>query len=191
MGVAVSLHDQLVGPADGLEVVFVEELLADVLAPAVPRSPGRGGEAVLVLIRRVGPEEVTERAGVRHILHAIDASQLIQGINLGRESTMQAEDLVLNLCGDGETLEEIREHLPDEISSVLLEALIIEAVQFIDLSVLVVAPEDGDPAPVFDLEQEDVEEGLHAVEAAIDVIPHEEVVGILRKRGSTGNFPQI
>lgn len=128
---------------------------------------------------------------MRYILHAIDAPQLIQGINLGRESTMQTEDLVLYLCGDGEALEEISEHLPNEIGSVLLEALIIEAIQFVDLSVLVVAPEDGDPAPVLDFEEEDVEEGLHAVEAAIDVISHEEVVGVLGKEGSTGSFPQI
>lgn len=54
-----------------------------------------------------------------------------------------------------------------------------------------IPPEDGDPASVFDLEQQDVEEGLYAVEAAIYVISHEEVIGVLGKEGSTGNFPQI
>lgn len=104
---------------------------------------------------------------------------------------MQTEDLILNLSSNWQTLEEISKHLPNEVRSILLEALIIEAIQFIDLSVLVVPPEDGDPASVFDLEQQDVEEGLYAVEAAVYVISHEEVIGVLGKWGSTGSFPQI
>lgn len=179
------------GPADGLQVVFVQELLADVLAPTVPRSSRRGSEAILALIRGIRPQQVTQRARVRHILHAVDAPQLIQCINFRREATMQTEDLILNLGSNWQTLEEISKHLPNEVRPILLEALIIEAIQFIDLSVLVVPPEDGDPASVFDLEQQDVEEGLYAVEAAVYVISHEEVIGVLGKWGSTGSFPQI
>lgn len=179
------------GPADGLQVVFVQKFLADVLAPTVPRTPRRGSEAILALIRRIRPQQVTQRSGMGHILHAVDAPQLIQCINFRRESTMQTEDLILNLSGNGEALEEISKHLPNEVRSIFLEALIIEAIQLIDLSVLMIPPEDGDPASVFDLEQQDVEEGLYAVETAIYVISHEEVVGVLGKEGSTGNFPQI
>lgn len=191
MSVAVAFHHQLMGPADGLQVVLVQEFLADVLAPAISRPSRRRSEAILALIRGIGPQQVAKWARMRHILHPIDASQLIKGINFRGEAAMQTEDLILNLRGNGQTLEQISKHLPNEVRSVFLEALIIEAVKFINLSVLVISPEDGDSASVFDLEQKDVEEGFNAVEAAIDVIPHEEIVGVLSKKEGTGNFPQI
>lgn len=116
------------GPADGLQVVFVQEFLADVLAPTVPRTPRRGSEAIFALIRRIRPQQVTQRSGMGHILHPVDASQLIQGINFRGESTMQTEDLILNLSCNGEALKEISKHLPNEVRSILLETLIIEAI---------------------------------------------------------------
>lgn len=54
-----------------------------------------------------------------------------------------------------------------------------------------VTPEEGDSVSVFDLEEEDVEEGLNAIEAAVDVVTHEEVVGVLAKMRGTGSLPQI
>lgn len=45
-----------------------------------------------------------------------------------------------------------------------------------------VAAEDGYPAFVLDLEEQDVEEGLDTVKAPINVIAHEEIVGALGRR---------
>lgn len=104
---------------------------------------------------------------------------------------MEAKYLVLNDCGDGEALKDVSEEFPDEVSVIFFEAFVIEAVEFVDLSVLVVAAENSDPALVLDLEEQDVEEGLDTVEAAINVIPHEEVVGALGRTESTGSLPQI
>lgn len=104
---------------------------------------------------------------------------------------MKAEDLVVDFCSYGEALEDFSEQFPNQVCVVFPEALVIEAIEFIDFSVLVVASEDGYPVPVLDFEEEDVEEGLYAVEATVDVISHEQIVGILSVRGSTGSFPQI
>lgn len=54
-----------------------------------------------------------------------------------------------------------------------------------------VASEEGDSVFVLDFEEEDVEEGLDAVKSAVDVVAHEEIVGALDRKRSTGSFPQI
>lgn len=81
---------------------------------------------------------------MRDVLEAIDVPELIQSLNLRRESAVQAEDLILNFCCHWQTLENISEHLPDKVRPVLPETLVVKSVELVDLPVLVVAPEDGD-----------------------------------------------
>jgi hypothetical protein len=54
-----------------------------------------------------------------------------------------------------------------------------------------VAPQDGDSTPILYFQQQDVEEGFHAIEAAIHIVAHEQIVRILNQSRSTGSFPQI
>ena len=104
---------------------------------------------------------------------------------------MQTKYLVFDFSRYGQTLEQLRKQFPDEVGRVLSETFVIETVEFVDLSVFVVASKDGNSVFVFDFEQQDVEEGFHRVESAVDVITHEEVVGGLGKWGGTGSLPQI
>lgn len=104
---------------------------------------------------------------------------------------MKTEDLVVNLCSHGQTLEDFSEEFPDKVGVVFFETFVIEAIEFIDFSVFVVASEDGNSIPVFDFEKKNVEKGLNAIESTVDVISHEEVVGVLSARRGTGSFPQI
>lgn len=56
---------------------------------------------------------------------------------------MQTKDLVFDFSCNRQTLEELGEQFPNEISSIFFETLIIEAIKFVDLPVLVVASEDS------------------------------------------------
>ena len=116
---------------------------------------------------------------MRHILYAIDSPQLVQSVNFRRKPSMQTKDLIFYFSSDRQALEEISKAPPNGISGILLETLIVKAIKFIDFSVLVVAAKDGDAAAVFDLEQQNVEEGLHAVESAVHIVAHKEVVCVL------------
>ena len=104
---------------------------------------------------------------------------------------MKTEDLVFNLCCNRQALKEVGEHFPNEVGSVFSEALIIESVEFVDLSIFMVASEDGDSGFVLDFEQKYVEEGLDAVESSVNIVSHEEIVGGLDEKIVTGSLPQI
>jgi hypothetical protein len=64
-------------PADGFEVVFVDEFVADVLAPAVACASGGGVESAFAVVCGVGPEEVAEGSTVGDVLLAVDVAELI------------------------------------------------------------------------------------------------------------------
>ena len=42
------------------------------------------------------------------------------------------------------------------------------------------SPQDSYSVLVLEFQQDDIEEGLHAIEAAVNVISHEQVIGILK-----------
>jgi hypothetical protein len=128
---------------------------------------------------------------VRNISLPVDVSDLVKSFDFWGEPPVQAEDGAVDDSCDGEALEDLGEPFPDRVVAVFSQALVIETIQFIDLPVFVVSSEDGDSASVLDFEEENVEQGLDRVEAAIHIVAHEEVVGGLHKKKSTGSLPQI
>ena len=101
---------------------------------------------------------------------------------------MQGEHFILDNCRQWKVLEDLCEEFPYRLSPILLNAFIVEAIIAIDFAVLMVTPEEGDAAAVFDLEDEDVQEGLYAIEAAIHIVAHEEEVSFLRKNKEYGKL---
>ncbi len=91
---------------------------------------------------------------------------------------MEAEDLVLYDGRHGQVVEQICEALPHVGVPVFSEALVVEAVNLGDLAGLVVAPEDSDSVLEPDLERNKQGDGLDGVVASVDVVAHEEVVGL-------------
>ena len=67
---------------------------------------------------------------------------------------------------------------PDVDAAVLSQALVVKPVDLRDLTRLVIATDQRDPIGVPYLEREEEEEGLDRVEAAVDKVAHEEVVGL-------------
>lgn len=104
---------------------------------------------------------------------------------------METEDRTINDSWDREALKNLSKPFPDRISVVLFLALIIKTVKFVNLSVFMISSQDGDSVFVFYFEKKNIEKCLYWVETSIDVISHEEIVGSLDKKMSTGSFPQI
>ena len=65
---------------------------------------------------------------MRSLLNAIKLADLVKCVNAGGETTVEAEDLVLNDSGQGKVVEQLGELLPYIGISVLPEALIIESI---------------------------------------------------------------
>lgn len=115
---------------------------------------------------------------MRHLLQAVQSSDVVQGVDGGREATVQAEDLVKEEGGccqrggdrqvpepaplgspylgvdqrrERQVVEEVGEVLPHVGVAVLPQTLVVEAVHLRDLPALVVSPQDGDALAVANL----------------------------------------
>ena len=62
------------------------------------------------------------------LLDAIELADLIKSVDGGGETTVEAEDLVLNDGCQGQVVEQFSELLPNVSISVLSEALIVETI---------------------------------------------------------------
>ena len=142
-----------------------------------------------------------------HLLHAIQLANLVKGVDAWRQTTVQAEDLVLNHSGKGKVVEQLSEDLPHVGVSVFAEALIVETIPIDthvrdtrydrvcrgtslsdweesvylhlgDLAGFVVSAQNSNAILVAHLEGYKQGDGFHGVVAAIDVVSHEEVVGV-------------
>ena len=104
---------------------------------------------------------------------------------------MEAEDLVLDHSGEGQVVKELCELLPHVGVSILTEALVIEPVYLSDLSRLVVSSEDSKSVLIADFKSDEQGYGLDRVVSSVDVVTHEEVVGIGRVSTNLEELTQV
>lgn len=97
--------------ADEVEVVPFEELRDDVL------TEGEGDTAVVLaptlnVLIGVGPEKIAEETVVGHVGGTHDAADLLHGLEVRRETTVHAEDLLVDDGSNWQAVEAICESLP-------------------------------------------------------------------------------
>ncbi len=165
--------------ANEIQVVLVQELGHYLDAEgerdaAVVLAPARN---VLV---RVAPEQVAEQTLVGHVCGSHDAADLLHGLQVGREATVAAEDLLVDDGRHGQTVEAVGEGLP-ELDVVAALALVVEAVDAVDAGALVVAAQQEKVLREFDLVGEQETDGLQRLLAPVHVVAQEQVVGLGRK----------
>ena len=148
------------GSCDGLEAISLDELFADVLSECVAGTAGRHTPARFLLFG-VRPNQVAHGALMRNFGDSIDLFNLVQGVDAGRETSVQAENLVLNHSSQRQVVEEISQVLPNVSVAVLAHALVVKPINLRDLSALVVASEDADAVFVANLEAEKQGDRLH------------------------------
>lgn len=105
-----------------------------------------------------------------NLLNSVKSSDVIQGIDARRQTTVETKDLVVDEGGEGKIVEEICEVLPDIGVAVFSEALVVEAVDLGNLPRLVISPENGDSLRVSDFEGYKQSDGLDRVVASVNVI---------------------
>ena len=172
----VALHDELVGATNEVDVVGVVELSDHVAAEQVAGAARTHAPADDLL--RVGPKQIANGALVRHLLLAVDGAYLIESGDGGREAAVHAEDLLVDDGRQADVVEDLRAVLPHANRAVLAQALVVEAVHLGDLTRLVVAAYERDAVRIAHLEREQEQKGLDAVEAAVDKVAQEQVVGL-------------
>lgn len=107
---------------------------------------------------------------MRHLLDAIQTSNIVQRIDTGTQPAVQTEDLVVDERGEREVIEKVGEVLPDICVSVFAQTLVVEAVHLGDLAGFVVAAEDGDALGVADFEGNEEGYSFDGVVAAVNIV---------------------
>ena len=102
------------------------ELFRDILAKGIASTSWRDTPTTSVI--RVRPEEITDGTLVRSLLNAIELADLIKCIDRGGETTVEAENLILNDGSERKVVKEFSESLPDISITIFTEAFIIETV---------------------------------------------------------------
>ena len=107
---------------------------------------------------------------MRNFLYAVQSSDVVQSIDTWGETSVEAEDLIVNKCGEGKVVEEIGEVFPDVGIAVFSETLVIEAVDLGDLTGFVVTTENCDALGVSDFESNQESNGFDRVVSSINII---------------------
>jgi len=128
----ISFHDQLVSSSDQRQPVVVIKRLGDILAKSVSSSSRTNAPAAPIV--RVAPQQVAHWAFMWYLLDAIKTANVVEGVDAGREATMEAEDLVVDKSGEGEIIEEVCEIFPNICVAIFSQAFVVEAIHLGDLS---------------------------------------------------------
>lgn len=126
-----------------------------------------------------------------YILNSVNGFDLIKSLDLRGESTVEAKDLIFNNSGKRQVHEDLGEHFPDGFVSILFHTFFIEAIKLIDLPILMVSSQNGNPVSVVYLQYQHIQESFHTVVPPIHIVPHEQEVRVLTHSKITGRRPQI
>ena len=85
--------------SDHLQIVGVVELFGNILTKCVTSSSRIHSPACSVI--GVRPEEVAHGSFVRYFLESFEGANVVEGLNAGRESSVETEELVFDYCGEG------------------------------------------------------------------------------------------
>jgi hypothetical protein len=93
---------------------------------------------------------------------------------------VHGEDLLIDDSRNGETVEAVRESLP-QLNVVPPLALIVETIDTVDGGALVVTTENEEVLGVLDLVSQKEADGLQRLLATVNVVTQEQVVGLGRE----------
>ena len=174
----VTLSHHLVGSHNQVHVVLFHESFHNFLPEDVAHSPVALRPSNH-LIRRIGPQEVAKHAIVWDFARPSDRLYLRHATKLGRETTMNAKDLIPNYGRKGQAIENLGER-PEHFGVVLLLYLVVEPIDPRYAAALVVATNHEEFPWVLELVAQEQEHHLEAARASVDVVAQKQVIRFWR-----------
>ena len=160
--------------SDKFEVVWMVELLTNVLTERIASASGRDSPATTII--RVRPEKIADWAFVRYFHDSIELLYLVEGVDAWWKSSVEAEDVSFDHGREWQIIKEWSKMLPHISIAILPKAFIIEPIHLGDLFGFVVSSENCDSVRVSDLERYKQRNCLNWIISAINVVSHEEIV---------------
>jgi hypothetical protein len=120
------LHHKLMSACDSRQTIRMIELFWDILPETIPCTSWRNTPSTPII--RVRPEQVADGTLMRYLLNAIELSYLVQCVYAGRETTMEAEDLILNDCSERQKIKQFCVNFPNVRITILSQTLIIKTI---------------------------------------------------------------
>ena len=164
--------------ANQVNIIFLEETLNHRLSKRVRYTTvilAPGGLALL----GVRPKQVAEETILGHFRGPGNLLELRDGDEFWGEPAVHAKNFIVNEGRDRHTVENVLELFP-EADAVPIFALIVEAINTVDLAALVVASEEEEVFLELDFVGEQENDGLEGLLATVDVISQEKVVSLGR-----------
>mmetsp|Transcript_23280 Transcript_23280/g.38919 ORF Transcript_23280/g.38919 Transcript_23280/m.38919 type:complete len:232 (-) Transcript_23280:380-1075(-) len=161
-------------PAYKVEIVLLQKFCHAVSPEGVRNSSVVLAPPLNVLVR-VRPQQIAQQSSVRHIRRTRDLLNLLQRLQVWREASMHAQDLLIHQRGHRQAVEAVCERLP-EANVVAALALVVKPIDAVDRSTLMVASQQEEILGVLNLVREQEADSLQALLAAVDIIPKEQVV---------------
>ena len=115
-----------------------------------------------------------------YVCRTHNATDLLHRVEVRAQATMHGEDLLVNDSRDRQAVEAVREGLP-QLDVIPALALIVETINAVDRSALMVATENEKVLGVLDLVGQQQADGLERLLPAVDVVTEEEVIGLGRE----------
>ena len=123
-----------------------------------------------------GVYDASDREGT-YVGRSHDSADLLHGVQIGAETTVHGEDLLVDDSGDGQAVEAVREGLP-QLDVVATLAFVVEAINAVNGRALVVAAQDEEIFGVLDLVGKEQADGLKRLFASVYVVSKEKIVGL-------------
>ena len=133
-----------------IDIVDLVELSGDFRAKE-PSSPSwRDRPSIDVL--RVRPHQVTEWPFMWNFHTTIDQADLIKGLDIGRETSVDTKDFSFNNCTNAKIIENFAAILPWVYVAILAQRFFVEAIHRRHTSSLVISSQESDAIWVPELE---------------------------------------
>mmetsp|Transcript_18461 Transcript_18461/g.30602 ORF Transcript_18461/g.30602 Transcript_18461/m.30602 type:complete len:213 (-) Transcript_18461:635-1273(-) len=167
----VAFHHQLMGTGNKMKSVNVGKLFRNVLSEGVTGTTRRNTPTAAII--RITPNQITHWSLMRHFLHSVQVSGVIQGIDTGRQASVKTKDAICHDRRHWKVVKGIREVLPNIGIAVLAKAFVVKSINLSNLTTLVVSPQNGDSIAVPDLQRHEERHRFQTIVTSINVISHE------------------
>jgi hypothetical protein len=112
------------------------------------------------------------------LLISLDGADLIKSFDVGGESAVHAQHLVVDDGSDGKKVEDLAAVAPGVCISVFVLTFVVEAVDLRDLPRFVVAPEKSYLVRPSGFEEQQSGKGFQTVVTSVNKVSHKYVVGV-------------